>query len=254
MATSETNIGVFVDEINTMLSRHEDPKAINNLAEKLLKATTKTYDTICFKYSDIRPIKDIDRRRWDYIGQWIAKELHKRNHAVDVLDVGTGSGRDIIYARELGYNVVGIDNSDGFIKILSQLEAKGFIPPHSFFQCDMRSLCFPDAKFDVVRHNATLLHLPMITKGYMADLAISEANRVLKPGGLIFISVKKGEEIEFIDTDEGLGGRVFQFYSHDMLTALLERNGFTILDTFDDVEERVHSTIEWICVMAKKQE
>lgn len=90
-------------------------------------------------------------------------------------------------------------------------------------------LDFPDNSFDVVRQNASILHLPLIGKGYMADKAISESFRVLKKGGLIYIFVKKGFSLEFVDTNEGLGGRVFQFYTEERLSEVVKRNGFTIL-------------------------
>lgn len=116
----------------------------------------------------------------------------------------------------------------------------------------MRKLLFEDETFDVVRHNASILHMPIIGKGYMADLAISEAYRVLKPGGFIYLYVKKGDSLEFVDTNESLGGRVFQFYNYEMISALLERNGFKVIFNAEQEEDRNGSIIKWIAVIAKK--
>jgi len=169
-----------------------------------------------------------------------------------MLDVATGTGRDIMYANSLGFKVIGVDNSDGVIDILEKLESEGRIPKGSFAKCDMRDLPFDDESFDVVRHNSSLLHMPIIAEGYGADKAISEANRVLARGGLLQVAVKKGEGLEYVDTDEGLGGRIFQFYNHKMINEILMRNGFTIVYTSDLVDKRPGGNIEFISVIAQK--
>lgn len=71
--------------------------------------------------------------------------------------------------------------------------------------------------------------MPVIDKGYTADLAIEESYRVLKPRGLIFVFVKGGEGLKQVDTHEGLGGRVFQFFNENLVKDLLIRIGFSIV-------------------------
>ena len=225
------------------------------VANKLMDITKNTYNNMCNKYQELRHDKlhRMDQLLWDNLECYIKAYIKKAPENIKMLDVATGSGRDIMYANSRGYKVIGIDNSDGFISILKQLNREKKIPDGSFANNDMRSLQFADSSFDVVRHNASLLHLPLIAKGYMADKAISEAYRVLAVGGLLYVFVKKGDALQFVDTGEGLGGRVFQFYTHKMINELLQRHGFIIVYTSDEFEERPSGNVEWISVIAQKE-
>ena len=118
----------------------------------------------------------------------------------------------------------------------------------------MRDLPFDNNSFDVVRQNASLLHLPVVAKGYTADKAIEENHRVLKENGLLYIFVKKGNGIQYVDTNEGLGGRIFQFYDEILIKNLVERNSFKILEIINEQEDRNGTIIDWILVIAQKAE
>ena len=229
-------------------------KQANEIAEKIIEVTHQTYESTCQIYKDVRGniIKDIDNICWTALNKYIEKYLSKDKSKVRILDVGTGNGRDLIYGQSLGYDVIGIDNCKGFIEMLSQHYKDGLIKKNSFKKCDMRDLDFPEAYFDVVRHNATLLHLPLIGKNYTVDLAIKEAHRVLKPGGLLYIFVKEGSTLEIHDTNENLGGRIFQFFTHKMLNEVVMRNEFTIVYTSDEKEMRGDDSIDWILLIAQK--
>lgn len=230
-------------------------KEANEIAEQVIKLTRQNYENTSNVYREVRGnvIKPIDEICWAALNKCIERYISTDRSQVNMLDVGTGNGRDIIYGQGLGYNVVGIDNCSGFMEILSEHLSSGLIKEKSYKQCDMRKLDFPDNSFDVVRHNASLLHLPLIGKGYTVDLALSEAHRVLKPGGLIYIFVKTGYSLEFHDTGEGLGGRIFQFFSHMSLNEVVTRNGFVIVNTSDEVEVRSNGTIDWILLIAQKE-
>jgi len=227
---------------------------LDHIAEELGKITLQTYNQVCQSYREIRrdDLKELDIKLWKVLEAYISRYISDDPSSVKLLDVATGSGRDLIYATQLGYQVFGADNSSGFIRILSDLQELDLIPKGCCVQCDMRALPFDDATFDVVRHNASLLHLPLIAKGFSTDLAVSESNRVLKPGGLLYVYVKAGDSLELVDTGEGLGERVFQFFSHKTLDELFSRNGFTIIYASDDIELRNQETIEWITVIAQK--
>jgi len=225
------------------------------LAEKLVEITKTNYDKNCSKYHVYNGIlRDMDQRLWDTLENYIRKYLKKSVKKIKILDVATGSGQDIMYALSKGYSIVGVDNSDGFIKILERFVESKLLPEGVFIKNDMRMLQFADCSFDVVRHNASLVHLPMFAKGYMADKAVCEAYRVLKQGGLLYVLVKQGESLQFIDTKNGLGGRVFQFYTHETINTLLQRNGFTVIYTSNELDIKPSGNVEWIAVIAKKQE
>jgi len=226
----------------------------NEIAEQIINITLQTYEKTCDIYKIVRGIKlkSIDEICWSTLIRYIDKYISGDKHNVNILDVGTGSGRDLIYGQSLDYNVIGTDNCDGFIRLLHQHYLDGLIKENTYKKCDMRVLDFSDCSFDVVRHNATLLHLPLIGKGYTVDLALQEAFRVLKSNGLLYVFVKAGSTLEIHDTNEDLGGRIFQFFTHKTLNDVITRNGFSILHISDEVESRENCIIDWILLIAQK--
>jgi len=123
--------------------------------------------------SAIPPDYDADPGRWQSwespqdVHQLIAPELRG-----PVLDVGSGEGR---LAGLLGEGVtwIGVDSSS------TQLAANPFQP---VILADMRALPFRDAAFAEVVHLWCLYHVDE------PAVAISEAQRVLRPGGRYYAS------------------------------------------------------------------
>lgn len=261
-----TNPDELLSELKSLQDKISDEtsepelKEINQIAEKLLEITRGKYDAICKEYSGKRG-EELDEREKIILERLlvITRERNKlpqtknSNAEIKLLDVGTGYGRDIKYAsNELGLKVIGIDNSDGFIEILTEEERKSEIPPGSYKKADMRDLsCFSDRSFDIVRYQASLLHLPVIGKGYMADKALSECHRVLKDNGIVYISVKEGNGLEFYDTQEGFGRILHQFYTMESIEMLLKRNNFNTIELPEKPSSR-GKHIKWICIIAEK--
>lgn len=231
------------------------------LVDQLSRVTTAGYDSIADEYASLR--KELPRS--DDIA--IMDELLDMARAraaqgvlgdnagkLWVLDVGTAHGRDLRYLS--GFDDVvakGIDNARAFIGMLRQLEQLREIPPGSFSEMDMRDMSlFAGGSFDVVRHNATLLHLPVLPNGIGSDEAIAESYRVLRSSGLLYVSVKAGSGFACDDTMEGLGKRAHQYYSEELLINLLERNGFRVLDVRTRFSSRPSGELRWLLAFAEK--
>lgn len=252
-----------LSELQTRLFKElsePEVKEANQIAEKLLDMTKKTYDATCKEYERTRGEEphELDKKAWNEFLELartrvVSGLLGDSKRFLFLLDVGTGSGRDIKYISKIpDVKVIGIDISEGFIGILRELEQKGEIPPGSFRKADMRDLsCFPERYFDIIRHNATLLHLPVIGKGYMADLALVESNRVLKDNGLIYISVKEGDGLRFNGTEEEFGRRLFQFHTMASIKELICRNGFRIISAQKKPSSRGEK-VRWLSIIAEK--
>lgn len=107
--------------------------------------------------------------------------------AKTVLDLGCGSGRHTAYLAEKGFRVYGIDLSPEGIKkarrLLAQKGLSAKIAPGSIYQ----PLPYKDAFFDAVISIHTFHH------AHIEDIrtAVSELQRILKPGGILFITVRK---------------------------------------------------------------
>lgn len=102
----------------------------------------------------------------------------------DVLDVGCGEGGKTLYFLSLGAkSVTGIDAvSDYREKAAALAERLGFSGGYSFVTGDAASLPFDDCSFDVVTMNDFFEHAADPSK------ALSEAMRVLRPGGRLYIN------------------------------------------------------------------
>lgn len=114
-------------------------------------------------------------------------KLFKKKGVKKVLDLGCGSGINLVYLAKHGFEVYGIDNSPTAIKI-----AKNWIKEKSL-KADLKinniykRLPYKDNLFDAVISIKTIHHarIKNIRK------ATKEIERVLKPGGLLFITVRR---------------------------------------------------------------
>jgi ubiquinone/menaquinone biosynthesis C-methylase UbiE len=231
------------------------------IVDKLCDITKVTYNNVAQLYSDIRcewP-SEKDAALMDELIEMARARVQEgilgnQRGRISMLDVGTGNGRDLRYLKRFNdVDAIGIDNAEAFIKILDELAEKGEIPRKSYYQTDMRDLsAFPNSSFDVIRHNASLLHLPMLPNKIGADEAVAESFRVLKPSGLIYVLVKEGSGLKYMDTQEGLGKRVYQTYSEESIRELLERNGFRILEIRSRYSKRPTGLVKWLLVFAER--
>lgn len=158
-----------------------------------------------------------------------------------VLDVATGPGYVAARAAERGAVVVGLDFSETMLAF-----ARARTPEVEFVQGDATALPFEDATFDAVTVAFLLLHVAA------PEHAVSEAARVLRPGGRAAFSVwdvpARGRWIGvFFEAFAGAGAHppqgvpagpnFFRFADDAEFTALLEEAGLADVDvrtvTFD---------------------
>jgi 2-polyprenyl-6-hydroxyphenyl methylase/3-demethylubiquinone-9 3-methyltransferase len=105
---------------------------------------------------------------------WIIQEIGKNQ---TVLDIGCGAGILTNTLSREGHTVYGIDISSSSLEVAKKYDTTGRV---SYQQASAYSLPFPNQMFDVVCAMDVLEHVEK------PDLLISEASRVLKPGGLFF--------------------------------------------------------------------
>ena len=96
----------------------------------------------------------------------------------EVLDVACGPGWVTAAASGRGARPIGVDFSPAMVQ-----RARGAYPSLTFQVGDAEDLVFADGSFDAVAINFGLLHLGR------PERAISEAHRVLRPGGRLAFTV-----------------------------------------------------------------
>jgi SAM-dependent methyltransferase len=102
-----------------------------------------------------------------------------------ILDVGCGSGRNLVYLLQAGYQVFGLDPDAASIRAVQQLASRlaPHLPPDNFRQEAIERSSFPDAFADVVLSSA-VLHFARDDAQFTAMLRGTW--RVLRRGGLLF--------------------------------------------------------------------
>ena len=128
------------------------------------------------------------------LAQRLAHALSAQPHA-KVLELAAGTGaltRHLSALLPPGMSITASDLNPAMLAIALHL---GTARPMIWEQADALKLPFPDASFDAVVCQFGLMFFPDKSK------ALSEAHRVLKPGGVLLFNVwDKIEENEFPDT------------------------------------------------------
>lgn len=128
-----------------------------------------------------------------------------------VVDLGCGAGRDLRALRARDFSATGVDWAFSIAAIARHYSGCPTVV------ADLRELPFKEAVFHGAWASASLLHL----RRQEVALAIAEACRVLRPGGILFASVKGGRG-EIRDRE----GRWFTLFEPDEWADLLAANGF----------------------------
>lgn len=163
-----------------------------------------------------------------------------------ILDAGCAAGRDANIFKQKGYEVTGIDISEGLIN-----QAKKHFPNLPFLQADFQNIPFQQNAFDGIWAHASLVHAESIQT---TKHALSEFFRVLKMNGILYIFVKAqiGEKKTALVTDNYSDKpRLFHYYTQSELDKLLINAGFTVMKN-EKQQDTLRAGIQWIRVIAKK--
>jgi SAM-dependent methyltransferase len=98
-----------------------------------------------------------------------------------ILDLGSGPGNHAEYFAKKGYDVLCIDISEKMIALCREKGLKAEV-------MDIENLTLPAQSFDGIWAIASLLHVP---KSNIPSV-INSIAKILKPGGILAVSVKEG--------------------------------------------------------------
>jgi len=112
----------------------------------------------------------------------IAGQRLKKSSSIDIVEIGSGIGGLAVAIARLGNNrVIGIEPEASAVKASSLRAQKYPDIQASFIQGYGEKIPLPDSSFDLAYTQSVLEHVTDVPK------VISEAYRVLRPGGVIYI-------------------------------------------------------------------
>lgn len=153
-------------------------------------------------------------------------------HNGALLDVGFGSARDMLYFRNKGFDVYGIDPTEGFCAHAREL---GFDVVQSTIE-NYKT----DKKYDTIWACASLLHSKDMKKAFLCCYDL------LNPHGILYVSLKIGRNEEFVD------GRYFHYIKKEELDEIVKACGFEILKESITNDSLASRNVSWLNAVLKK--
>lgn len=153
-----------------------------------------------------------------------AVEKYKGKQIKNIIDLGTADGRMLqrIHEKYPESNCVGIENCTELVEFAHENS-----PELNIQKGDIQFVNYPDDSFDIAIATAVIEHVPDPAK------AISEAKRILKPGGILILSAPD-PFWENIATKIGLldCGQHHEIMNLKQLADLVGKGGFELLDAY----------------------
>lgn len=152
-----------------------------------------------------------------------------------IMDIGFGSGRDLAFLKQQGFDIWGIDPSQKFVE---HVQERFSSIPHHFFQGALpRLLILKDLlhSFDSIILIAVWMHLPKET--YASS--IQSLCNLLKPNGKIILSYS-------ITPRTGETERYFENIDRLLLKELFKKEGCTKIDEMINKDGLREREIIWV--------
>ena len=154
-----------------------------------------------------------------------------------VLDVGCGSGRDLLWMKKKGFNVIGFDRSPGLVKLARKNVGCEVI------EGDFETYDFSEISADAIMLIGALVHIPYDRFLDIFRNIISS----LSDFGKILITLKEGTGTR---TDEE--GRIFYLWKDEKAMAIFNSLGFKVCD-FSRSTSKTGSGEVWLGYVLEKK-
>lgn len=138
-----------------------------------------------------------------------------------VLDVGCGSGRDLLWLKKRGFRVIGFERSEGLA------ELAGGSAGCEVINGDFETYDFSGMSVDAILMSGSFVHLP---HDKLADVFrnVTRAGAVVPNSGFgfhVYVSLKEG-----VGARADSSGRTFYLWRDNDLRKLFRIQGFSIVD------------------------
>jgi SAM-dependent methyltransferase len=139
----------------------------------------------------------------------------KLNPGSTVLDIGCGSGRDLLWLKKRGFEVIGFERSRGLASLAGKNAGCEVI------EGDFETYDFSDLQADAVLFPGSLVH---IEPDRLVNLLENITNDT--QASVVYISLKEGTGVK-----PGADGRAFYLWDDKDLRKLFERLGFQMVES-----------------------
>jgi 2-polyprenyl-3-methyl-5-hydroxy-6-metoxy-1,4-benzoquinol methylase len=161
-----------------------------------------------------------------------------------ILEIGTGSGKDLHLLHQYGHNVIGIEPSEELIKLslrkYPSLTGK-------IFNDNLPDLGGIKGTFDAILCSAVLMHIPQMQ---LFDSAVAIKNH-LNVGGRILLSIPHFYPGINKNSLRDNNGRLFNGITANQLILLFERLGFRLIERWEDKPSDYGSDVVWNSILMK---
>ncbi len=139
-----------------------------------------------------------------------------------ILDVGCGAGRDLLWLKEKGYQMTGLERCVGLAKIAREHSGCSVI------MGDFRKFDFSDIYFGGILLIGALVH---VEHGELEQV-MQNISKGLKEDGFILLTLKEG-----IGRKTGPDGRIFMLWQQNILERIFRNISFTVEEFFKNKSE-----------------
>ena len=153
-----------------------------------------------------------------------------------ILDIGCGSGRDMLWLKNHGFTVSGFERSAGSAELARQNTGCEVI------EGDFEAFDFTKLGSDAILFAGSLVHVPH----EKLPAVLEKATAGLKPGGTMLITLKKGHG-KALDNH----GRVFYYWQESDLEVIFTDLGFFVLNLSKQVS-KVNARDIWLGYVLEK--
>lgn len=170
-------------------------------------------------YNVINELYDAETRDfWDRFPLDIVRKFVELLPSDEILDLGSGPGRDAVILRNHGLNVTCVDGSENMVNMTARL---GFNSVLS----DLRVFDSPDKKYHGIWAYSSLIHLNFDE----AKKLVGKLSDILKDGGVLFLGLIQGDGHDVINAAGSSFTRYFEYYHHEKIMALVENSSFRLV-------------------------
>ncbi len=155
-----------------------------------------------------------------------------------VLDIGCGSGRDLLWLHQKGFRPTGLERAANLAELAGKNSGCDII------EADYHSFDFSNLHFDALLLIGSLVHL----ERHQFPRVLQSIGKALKNRGYLYLTMKEGE-----GKKSNKDGRVFTLWQQSELEKIFARQYLTVLD-FSRQISKIRQSDVWLGYLLQKNE